>query len=116
MASGDLPINGTYGNSAIPPSTSPGPKTQDVPKDEVAWYFVERYYNTLSRNPKNLYLFFNKRSQYVVGVEEEKVQVNVGQNVSQETGYSDSSDFLALRSDSRLYQHFACHISICWAG
>ncbi|KAF2087722.1 hypothetical protein K490DRAFT_21836, partial [Saccharata proteae CBS 121410] len=51
----------------------------EIPKDEVGWYFVEQYYTTLSRSPEKLYLFYNKRSQFVSGVEEEKVSVCVGQ-------------------------------------
>ncbi|KAK8226631.1 hypothetical protein HDK77DRAFT_384884 [Phyllosticta capitalensis] len=51
---------------------------QTVPKDEVGWYFVEQYYTTLSRNPDQLHLYYNKRSQFVSGVEEEKVEVCVG--------------------------------------
>ncbi|KAF2141999.1 uncharacterized protein K452DRAFT_308407 [Aplosporella prunicola CBS 121167] len=51
----------------------------DIPKDEVGWYFVEQYYTTLSRSPEKLFLFYNKRSQFVSGVEEQKVDVCVGQ-------------------------------------
>ena len=72
-------------------------------KDEVGWYFVEQYYTTLSKNPETLHvrlafssirskarvgtllmgfqLFYNKRSQFVSGVEAEKVDVSVGQHV-----------------------------------
>jgi hypothetical protein len=52
---------------------------QDVSKDEVGWYFVEQYYTTLSRTPERLYLFYNKRSQFVSGQETDKVDVCVGQ-------------------------------------
>lgn len=52
---------------------------QDVSKDEVGWYFVEQYYTTLSRTPERLYLFYNKRSQFVSGQETDKVEVCVGQ-------------------------------------
>ena len=51
----------------------------DIPKDEVGWYFVEQYYTTLSRSPEKLYLFYNKRSQFVSGQETDKVTVCVGQ-------------------------------------
>lgn len=51
----------------------------DISKDEVGWYFVEQYYTTLSRSPERLYLFYNKRSQFVSGVEADKVSVCVGQ-------------------------------------
>ena len=33
--------------------------TQDIPKDEVAWYFVEQYYTTLSKSPDRLYVGYN---------------------------------------------------------
>ena len=87
--------NYTYGSNTTtsaspainshPPPTSSTPATgaasqqSDVPKDEVGWYFVEQYYTTLSRNPEKLYLFYNKRSQFVSGQETDKVPVCVGQ-------------------------------------
>jgi hypothetical protein len=83
-----LPVNGNYATHQQGIPTSPVPNAQqssqapDIPKDEVAWYFVERYYNTLSRSPEKLALFFNKRSQFVAGIEEEKVPVCIGQRVS----------------------------------
>ncbi|MCJ1394945.1 hypothetical protein MMC18_007826 [Xylographa bjoerkii] len=55
-----------------------------VSKDEVGWYFVEQYYTTLSRNPEKLHLFYSKRSQFVSGVEAEKVSVSVGQRAINE--------------------------------
>ncbi|KAF2254711.1 hypothetical protein BU26DRAFT_143968 [Trematosphaeria pertusa] len=61
------------------PSQPSGTSTTDIPKDEVGWYFVEQYYTTLSRTPDKLYLFYNKRSQFVSGTEEDKVNVCVGQ-------------------------------------
>lgn len=70
---------------APPPSTTPSntaPQSApqpDIPKDEVGWYFVEQYYTTLSRSPEKLYLFYNKRSQFVSGQETDKVAVCVGQ-------------------------------------
>lgn len=51
----------------------------EISKDEVGWYFVEQYYTTLSRSPEKLYLFYNKRSQFVSGQETDKVAVCVGQ-------------------------------------
>ncbi|KAF2756397.1 hypothetical protein EJ05DRAFT_64159 [Pseudovirgaria hyperparasitica] len=56
----------------------------DIPKDEVGWYFVEQYYTTLSRSPEKLFLFYNKRSQFVSGTEEEKVAVCIGQKTINE--------------------------------
>ncbi|KAL8842637.1 MAG: hypothetical protein Q9170_000412 [Blastenia crenularia] len=58
--------------------------SSSVPKDEVGWYFVEQYYTTLSKNPEKLHLFYNKRSQFVSGVETEKVSVSVGQRAINE--------------------------------
>ncbi|KAL6712442.1 hypothetical protein ACN47E_000319 [Coniothyrium glycines] len=95
------PINGTYAQQGYDNSYSTGasnftpsqqPTTQsaqsapasEVPKDEVGWYFVEQYYTTLSKSPERLYLFYNKRSQYVSGVEEEKVNVCLGQKAINE--------------------------------
>lgn len=73
-------------NSAPPQSSTPSnaassqqPAQADISKDEVGWYFVEQYYTTLSRSPERLYLFYNKRSQFVSGVEADKVSVCVGQ-------------------------------------
>ncbi|KAF2109155.1 hypothetical protein BDV96DRAFT_503105 [Lophiotrema nucula] len=95
-----MPINGTYAHHTYdnyaaagahnntsfdgtqPPSSAqsnPGASTSEIPKDEVGWYFVEQYYTTLSKTPEKLFLFYNKRSQYVSGTEEDKVQVCIGQ-------------------------------------
>ncbi|EUC34998.1 hypothetical protein COCCADRAFT_3738 [Bipolaris zeicola 26-R-13] len=96
------PVNGNYapqgyensystGASNFTPSQQPTasqPAQQatasEIPKDEVGWYFVEQYYTTLSKSPDRLYLFYNKRSQYVSGVEEEKVNVCLGQKAINE--------------------------------
>ncbi|KAL8919945.1 MAG: hypothetical protein Q9208_006513 [Pyrenodesmia sp. 3 TL-2023] len=59
-------------NTAAGNSTAPAEGSSSVPKDEVGWYFVEQYYTTLSKNPEKLHLFYNKRSQFVSGVEAEK--------------------------------------------
>ncbi|KAJ4357288.1 uncharacterized protein N0V89_001863 [Didymosphaeria variabile] len=69
----------TYSASASAPTQSSGTAASEIPKDEVGWYFVEQYYTTLSRSPDKLYLFYNKRSQFVSGNEEDKVNVCVGQ-------------------------------------
>ncbi|KAH8723941.1 hypothetical protein GQ44DRAFT_619180 [Phaeosphaeriaceae sp. PMI808] len=68
-------------NASQPAQQAP---PSEVPKDEVGWYFVEQYYTTLSKTPDRLYLFYNKRSQYVSGVEEEKVNVCLGQRAINE--------------------------------
>ncbi|KAJ4989824.1 NTF2 and RRM domain-containing protein [Stagonosporopsis vannaccii] len=81
------PTNGNYAQGydsyASSQQTASQPAQQapasEIPKDEVGWYFVEQYYTTLSKSPDRLYLFYNKRSQFVSGVEEEKVNVCVGQ-------------------------------------
>lgn len=67
--------------SAATPSANntPAPAQPEISKDEVGWYFVEQYYTTLSRSPEKLYLFYNKRSQFVSGQETDKVAVCVGQ-------------------------------------
>src|ERR1700761_6556656 len=57
-----------------------GPQENPSP-EEVGWYFVESYYNTMSKHPDRLYLFFKERSQFTAGLEEEKVNVYVGQKV-----------------------------------
>ncbi|CAI6335743.1 unnamed protein product [Periconia digitata] len=96
MASTDsIPVNGNYApqgydavaNNAASYSAQPAAASQpannapadQIPKDEVGWYFVEQYYTTLSKTPDKLYLFYNKRSQFVSGTEEDKVNVCVGQ-------------------------------------
>ncbi|KAH7041293.1 uncharacterized protein B0I36DRAFT_371555 [Microdochium trichocladiopsis] len=53
-------------------------------KDEVAWFFVEQYYTTLSKTPEKLHLFYGKRSQFVVGREAEVANVSVGRQSIQE--------------------------------
>lgn len=61
------------------PATTASSQAPEVSKDEVGWYFVEQYYTTLSRSPEKLYLFYNKRSQFLTGQEADKVDVCVGQ-------------------------------------
>ncbi|KAI4149115.1 MAG: hypothetical protein L6R39_002604 [Caloplaca ligustica] len=82
------PSTGAEAPSAPHASTgASAPSTEgssSVPKDEVGWYFVEQYYTTLSKNPEKLHLFYNKRSQFVSGVEAEKVSVSVGQRAINE--------------------------------
>lgn len=69
----NAPMNGTYGShpyGAAEPSftgqangsgaayTAPSATSQqpEVSKEEVAWYFVEQYYTTMSRTPEKLYV------------------------------------------------------------
>jgi hypothetical protein len=90
-----------YVSAATPSAaTSGSAANNEIPKEEVAWYFVEQYYTTMSRHSDKLYvsgphhrswhivpptnhhqLFYNKRSQLVSGVEDEKVAVCMGQSV-----------------------------------
>ncbi|EEH34631.2 hypothetical protein PAAG_05680 [Paracoccidioides lutzii Pb01] len=79
--------NNNYNNQPSTSSASappaPEPKN-DIPKDEVGWFFVEQYYTTLSRNPEKLHLFYSRKSQFVSGMEAEKVTVAVGQKAINE--------------------------------
>ncbi|KAF3484000.1 NTF2 and RRM domain-containing protein [Arthroderma uncinatum] len=65
-------------SSAHAPASSNDSKN-DIPKDEVGWFFVEQYYTTLSRTPEKLHLFYSRKSQFVSGIEAEKINVAVGQ-------------------------------------
>ncbi|KAE9989926.1 hypothetical protein EG327_002113 [Venturia inaequalis] len=82
-------INGSYGEPSFSAQQSNGaPANSSQPeqpsKEEVAWYFVESYYTTMSRTPEKLYLFFNKRSRMVQGTEEQKANVSAGQKAIQD--------------------------------
>ncbi|OAX77975.1 hypothetical protein ACJ72_07720 [Emergomyces africanus] len=71
-------------NSSGPAHLAGSEAKNDIPKDEVGWFFVEQYYTTLSRNPEKLHLFYSRKSQFVSGVEAEKVTVAVGQKAINE--------------------------------
>ncbi|KAI9823884.1 MAG: GTPase activating protein (SH3 domain) binding protein [Thelocarpon impressellum] len=79
-----VPTPDSFGsqNANVPSSSGPtaadSNKHTEIPKDQVGWHFVEQYYLNLSRSPNKLHLFYNKRSQFVWGVEAEKVAVSVG--------------------------------------
>lgn len=94
------PINGVYnaqygqvteptGAVANPqltgqPSSANSQGSNSAPKadpQEIGWFFVEQYYTTLSKTPDRIHLFYSKKSQFVVGVEAEKVLPAVGQKV-----------------------------------
>ncbi|KAI1772490.1 hypothetical protein F4818DRAFT_173684 [Hypoxylon cercidicola] len=85
----------THSVSAIQPaeqssSTSPN---SNLGKDEVAWFFVEQYYTTLSKNPEKLHLFYGKPSQFVYGLEAEIANVSVGrQNIQERIKQLDLQD------------------------
>jgi len=70
------------GTTSTPPVAQNIESKTDIPKEEVGWFFVEQYYTTLSRSPEKLRLFYSQKSQFVSGVEAEKVPVAVGQKVS----------------------------------
>ncbi|KAK4123379.1 hypothetical protein N657DRAFT_461327 [Parathielavia appendiculata] len=74
---------------AAPAQTTEAPTNADgspatVPKDEVAWYFVEQYYTTMSKSPERLHLYYGKKSQFVCGREAEVVNVSFGRQAIQE--------------------------------
>ncbi|KAI1504202.1 hypothetical protein F5X99DRAFT_406271 [Biscogniauxia marginata] len=58
--------------------------TSNLGKDQVAWFFVEQYYTTLSKTPEKLHLFYSKRSQFVYGQEAQVADVSVGRSTIQE--------------------------------
>ncbi|KAG8665636.1 hypothetical protein FPOAC1_010435 [Fusarium poae] len=65
-------------------TTAAASANSNLSKDEVGWYFVEQYYNTLSKSPEKLHLFYGKRSQFVYGQEAEVANVSVGRQLIQE--------------------------------
>ncbi|KAI2470641.1 hypothetical protein F4781DRAFT_171587 [Annulohypoxylon bovei var. microspora] len=71
-------------STATADQTSGSSSTNNLGKDEVAWFFVEQYYTTLSKNPEKLHLFYGKRSQFVYGLEAEVANVSVGRQLIQE--------------------------------
>lgn len=75
----DKPVNGTYGahqsygqpesyqatqGSNPSPASTNGPAVtaptdtdeKPIPKEMIGWYFVEQYYNTMSKDPKSLFV------------------------------------------------------------
>jgi hypothetical protein len=67
--------------SSTPTNAPANENKNDIPKDEVGWFFVEQYYTTMSRSPEKLHLFYSRRSQYVSGNEAESVPVVIGSKV-----------------------------------
>lgn len=51
-----------------PASTSSEGANNNLPKDEVGWYFVEQYYTTMSRSPERLHVSLTPR-QFRHGIE-----------------------------------------------
>ncbi|KAI0117575.1 hypothetical protein F4776DRAFT_272218 [Hypoxylon sp. NC0597] len=85
----------TASATAVPPAdqTSTTSSNNNLGKDEVAWFFVEQYYTTLSKNPEKLHLFYGKRSQFVYGLEAEVANVSVGrQNIQERIKQLDFQD------------------------
>ncbi|KAL7351877.1 NTF2 and RRM domain-containing protein [Histoplasma ohiense] len=83
ISSSNYSNNNQQHNNSSAPAGGSEPKN-DIPKDEVGWFFVEQYYTTLSRNPEKLHLFYSRKSQFVSGMEAEKVTVAVGQKAINE--------------------------------
>ncbi|PGH09358.1 hypothetical protein GX51_00801 [Blastomyces parvus] len=84
VSSANYNNNQQHNNSPAPAHSAGSEPKNDIPKDEVGWFFVEQYYTTLSRNPEKLHLFYSRKSQFVSGVEAEKVTVAVGQKAINE--------------------------------
>lgn len=42
--------------AATSPTAGADPANSNLGKDEVAWFFVEQYYTTLSKNPEKLHV------------------------------------------------------------
>ncbi|KAK7966994.1 uncharacterized protein PG986_001271 [Apiospora aurea] len=77
--------NQTAGAGSTPDTSNVSTgSNSNLGKDEVAWYFVEQYYTTLSKSPEKLHLFYSKRSQLVYGKEAEVSTVSVGRQEIQE--------------------------------
>jgi hypothetical protein len=85
-----VPVNGTYAHqyeannyaaananstnnyNATQPQQTSNSSSSEIPKEEVAWYFVEQYYTTLSKTPERLYvcsllLHYNVWKRYADG-------------------------------------------------
>ncbi|KAI0393597.1 hypothetical protein F5Y17DRAFT_301735 [Xylariaceae sp. FL0594] len=60
-------------------STTSEQSNANLGKDEVAWFFVEQYYTTLSKTPEKLH-----RSQFVYGQEGQSANVSVGRQTIQD--------------------------------
>lgn len=53
-------MTGSFGEEASATHSSgtaaPPEDQKQIPKDQIGWYFVEQYYNTMSKNPEKLYV------------------------------------------------------------
>jgi hypothetical protein len=45
-----------YSATAAAPVASTGAQSADISKEQVAWYFVEQYYTTMSGTPEKLHV------------------------------------------------------------
>ena|ERR1700761_1143968 len=54
QASNSVSTSGGYGSAPTPSSQSQS--SNQLSKEEFAWYFVESYYTTMSRSPEKLYV------------------------------------------------------------
>lgn len=75
----------TPSQSASASQTSNPASSSKADPQEIGWYFVEQYYTNLSKSPEKIHLFYNKKSQLIVGKEAEKVLPAVGTKVSNST-------------------------------
>ncbi|XDG01088.1 hypothetical protein ABKA04_000703 [Annulohypoxylon sp. FPYF3050] len=90
---GATSVASTATSAAATDQTPGSSSTNNLGKDEVAWFFVEQYYTTLSKNPEKLHLFYGKRSQFVYGLEAEVANVSVGrQNIQERIKQLDFQD------------------------
>ncbi|KAL2140802.1 hypothetical protein VTI28DRAFT_3236 [Corynascus sepedonium] len=74
---------------AAPAQTTEAPanaegQANNLPKDEVGWYFVEQYYTTMSRSPDRLHLYYGKKAQFVCGRETDVVDISFGRQAIQD--------------------------------
>ena len=53
------------GAVAATDASSAASSSSNLSKDEVGWYFVEQYYNTLSKTPEKLHV--RSRSRFPTG-------------------------------------------------
>ncbi len=60
------PGNASFGEQPNTMSSAPGAGSTDdekvIPKEEIGWYFVEQYYNTMSKEPGKLFVSPDMRS------------------------------------------------------
>ena len=77
-----VPSSVTQNSQSAPAATESSTSTTAVDPQQIGWYFVQQFYTTLSKHPDQIHLFYNKKSQLVIGTEAEKVVPSVGKTVS----------------------------------